>query len=178
MPTNPSYKNFRGLQFSRFSQLKQLSNRLEESFTSSTTLAPQVDDAVAWYNRADAFANLGCYEEALASFNKVIELQPNDHAAWLFRGVVLIHLRRYEEALISCDKALEIQPNDQEAWMFRGAALNYLGRYKEAYNSYDKALGVEKTSIWQKLTQLCKGLLQRPLTSLFGDRRTGRRFLK
>lgn len=111
-----------------------------------------------WYNQGDTLANLGCYEEALVSFNQALEIQPDDHAAWVFRGVVLIHLGRYSEALASCEKALAIQPNDKQAWIFRGAALHYLGQYKRAYTSYDKALGIQRQSGWQKLTQIFKGL--------------------
>jgi tetratricopeptide (TPR) repeat protein len=108
-----------------------------------------------WYNQGEALANSGCYTEALACFEKAVEIQPHDYGAWVFRGVMLIHLKRYEEALTSCEKALEIQPQDQQAWIFRGVALYYLGRYQEAYDSYNTALGrKQQQGWWQNLRQL------------------------
>lgn len=111
-----------------------------------------------WYEEGEQLANSGEYAQALTRFNQVVAIQPQNNAAWVFRGVVLIHLHCYEEALNSCEKALEIQPTDKQAWLFRGAALNHLGRYKQSYASYDKALGIERQSIWQKLTQIVKGI--------------------
>jgi len=106
-------------------------------------------------------ANLGRYQEALASFDRAVEVQPDDYAAWVFRGVVLIHLCRYPEALLSCNKALQIRPNDREAWTFRGVALYYLGRHEEAYTSYSKALGTNNTSQWQKFFYGLRKIIKR-----------------
>lgn len=126
-------------------QLQQSFNLCADTSTRAETSSyPQAEDCTAWYNRGDAFAHLGCYENALDCFNRSLEIQPSHQAAWVFRGVMLIHLNRYEQALASCDQALEIQPDIKEAWIFRGVALHYLGRYKQAYASYDKALGVNR----------------------------------
>lgn len=133
----------------------------KKAFGTSDTIGRQSGNHNAWYNRGEALANLGCYEEALASFDKAVEIQPDEYAAWVFRGVVLIHLNLYEEALSSCNKALEIQPDDREAWTFRGAALSHLGRYEEAYRSYDKALGIEEKSVCTKLKQRLMGFFNR-----------------
>lgn len=124
------------------------------------TLGFQPDEYKVWYNKGDALANLGRYEEALACFDQALAIQPDAHAAWVFRGVVLVQLARYSWALASCEKALAINPNDKQAWIVRGAALNYLGQYKQAYASYDKALGVERQPRWQKLSQMLKAIFR------------------
>ena len=121
----------------------------------NNSLEFQADEYI-WYNQGDALAKEGRYEEALASFDKALAIQPDYHAAWVFRAVVLTQLGRYSVALASCEKALAIQPNDKQAWIVRGAALSYLGYYKQAYASYDKALGIERQSGWQKVTQMLK----------------------
>lgn len=146
MLKNHSNSNFSRIKPAYLKQLQQSLSVCEDTFVSDDPLNPKIEDCTAWYNRGDAFANLGCYENALACFNKAVEVQPRDHAAWVFRGVVLIHLNCYEEALASCEQALEIQPDSKEAWVFRGAALHYLGRYKQAYASYDEALGINGKS--------------------------------
>ena len=74
-------------------------------------------------NAGKEFDKLGQYEQALISYDKAIELNPNDDSAWDKRGVVLERLGQYEQALISHDKAIEPNPNDESAWDNRGVAL-------------------------------------------------------
>jgi tetratricopeptide (TPR) repeat protein len=88
----------------------------------------------------------GCHEEALASFDKALELQPEFYIAWGNRGNALFNLERYEEAIASFDKALEIKPDSHNAWNNRGNALFNLERYEEAIASFDKALEIKPDS--------------------------------
>ncbi|MGJ5673865.1 MAG: tetratricopeptide repeat protein [Nostochopsis sp.] len=87
--------------------------------------------------------NLGRNQEAIASYDKALEIKPDDHQAWLNRGVALRYLGRNQEAIASWDKALEIKPDDHQAWLNRGVALRYLGRNQEAIASWDKALEIK-----------------------------------
>ena len=87
--------------------------------------------------------NLGRYEEALASYDQALKLQPDYLEAWHNRGNVLLNLGRYEEALASYDQALKIQPDAHEAWHNRGNALLNLGKYEEALASFDQALKIQ-----------------------------------
>jgi tetratricopeptide (TPR) repeat protein len=97
----------------------------------------------AWNNRGIALYDLGRYEEAVASYDKAIEIKPDDEEAWNNRGIALRNLGRYEEAVASYDKALEIKPDFETAWNNRGNALRNLGRYEEAVASYDKAIEIK-----------------------------------
>lgn len=126
----------------------------------------QANESKAWYEQGKVLAKEGCHDDALASFDRAIAIQPDNHLAWGFRAAVLIHLERYSEALANCEKALAIDPNYSEGWVFRGAALNYLGRYQQSYASYDRSLGIERKSAGQKLSQMFRGLfgLVSPLT--------------
>ncbi|PSB16868.1 hypothetical protein C7B61_11415 [filamentous cyanobacterium CCP1] len=108
---------------------------------SDATEETHLEDSTSWYGQGDVLAKQSRYDEALACFDRAIELQPDYHEAWVFRGVVLIHLERYQEALESCDRAIELCPTNSEAWIFRGAALHQLGNYRTAYASYEQALG-------------------------------------
>jgi tetratricopeptide (TPR) repeat protein len=45
-------------------------------------------------------------EDAIASFDKALELKPDLHEAWNNRGNALNDLGRWEEAIASYDKAL------------------------------------------------------------------------
>jgi tetratricopeptide (TPR) repeat protein len=80
------------------------------------------------------------YEEAIASYDKAVEIKPDYSDAWINRGNALAVLKRYEEASASYDKAIQFKPDDSEAWYNRGVALDDLKRYEEALASYDKAI--------------------------------------
>ncbi|WP_168535980.1 tetratricopeptide repeat protein [Anabaena sp. UHCC 0253] len=98
------------------------------------------------------WGKLGRYEEAIASFDKVLQFKPDNHDAWNNRGVALEKLGRYEEAIVSFDKALQFKPDDHDAWNNWGVALEKLGRYEEAIASYDQALQFKPDShaAWHK----------------------------
>jgi tetratricopeptide (TPR) repeat protein len=90
-----------------------------------------------------ALRELGRYEEAVASYDKAIEIKPDNDSAWNNRGNALDELGRYSEAIASYDKAIEIKPDNDSAWHNRGIALEKLGRYTEAVASYDKAIEIK-----------------------------------
>lgn len=83
------------------------------------------------------------YEQAVASYDKALEIKPDDHENWNNRGLALRNLGRYEEAIASYDKALKIKPDKYVSWDNRGVALRNLGRYEEAIVSYDQALKLQ-----------------------------------
>ncbi|REJ47589.1 MAG: tetratricopeptide repeat protein [Microcystis flos-aquae DF17] len=80
------------------------------------------------------------YEQAIASYDKALEIKPDYHEAWNNRGIALGNLGRFEQAIASYDQALEFKPDYHEAWNNRGIALRNLGRFEQAIASYDRAL--------------------------------------
>jgi tetratricopeptide (TPR) repeat protein len=79
-------------------------------------------------------------EEAVASYDRALQLKPDDYYAWNNRGVALRELGRLEETVASYDRALQLKPDDDYVWYKRGNALRDLGRLEEAVASYDRAL--------------------------------------
>jgi len=43
---------------------------------------------------------LSRYDEAIASYDKAIEIKPDDYEAWKNRGKALYQLSRYDEAIL------------------------------------------------------------------------------
>jgi CHAT domain-containing protein/Tfp pilus assembly protein PilF len=102
------------------------------------------DEAETWFNRGNQQYNAADFEEAIASFDKAIEIKPDFYDSWNWRGVVLCdHLHRYSDALVSFDKAIEIKPDFDSAWCNRGVALNKFGQYSDAIVSLDKAIEIK-----------------------------------
>ncbi len=108
--------------------------------------SPSLDPVQAselWHKKGLIHAMGKEYEQAIASYDKALEIKPDDHEAWYGRGFALGNLGRFAEAIASFDQALEIKPDDHEAWYNRGFALDDLGRFAEAIASYDKALEIK-----------------------------------
>ena len=82
-------------------------------------------------------------EEALASYDRALALEPRYVDAWNSRGTALKELRRYAEALESYDRVLAIVPDEPNALYNRGNALKEIKRYDESLASYEKARGLK-----------------------------------
>jgi len=84
---------------------------------------------------------MGRYEEAIESYDNVIEISSPDYAlgAWIDKGDILKKIGRYEEAIKAYDKAIEIYPNNSYALESKGLALEALGRNSEANAAFSEA---------------------------------------
>ena len=105
---------------------------------------------ILWGTKGVALGDLGRHEEAIASFDKALEIKPDNDQAWYNRGIALDNLGSYQEAIASYNQALEIKPDKDQAWYNRGIALGNLGSYEDAIASYDKALEIkpDKDQAW------------------------------
>ena len=85
-------------------------------------------------------AQASYHQQAIACWDKAIEIQPDYYQAWGNRGIALSNLGRLLEAIASYDKVLEFKPDDYLAWYYHGNALDETGQHEEAVASYDKAI--------------------------------------
>ncbi len=102
------------------------------------------DDIAATEQRAEAYWELGRFEEALLDLDGALDLDPNSARAYNSRGQVLAALDRFEEALVNADRALELAQDDEltsaYAQAARGLALGGLARFSEALQDLEAAL--------------------------------------
>lgn len=66
-------------------------------------------------NKGCILTKLGKYQEAIESYDKALEINPNDFDAWNNKGHALKDSGRYQEAITSYDKALKINPDFEPA---------------------------------------------------------------
>ncbi len=78
--------------------------------------------------------------EAVTSYEKAIQIQPDFAEAYSNRGGVLQELGQPGEAVESCNKAIQLKPDNPITYNNRGNALRDLGHLEEALNNYDKAI--------------------------------------
>jgi tetratricopeptide (TPR) repeat protein len=90
----------------------------------------------------------GRYEEALADFDRAIELDPEDDWAIISRGQTHRTMGRYAEALADFDRAIELEPESGWAIISRGETYEAMGRYAEALADFDRAIELEPESGW------------------------------
>ncbi|WP_257165685.1 tetratricopeptide repeat protein [Bradyrhizobium sp. SRS-191] len=114
----------------------------------------QHDHAVAWFSRAirqnpkiDYLTSLGFtlkqmgrLNDALAVFDKAIQLKPDDAELWKHMGAVLLAQDRGAEALLSYQHALAINPVHREAAFQSGLLLHGQQRYEEAIQAFTVCL--------------------------------------
>jgi FkbM family methyltransferase len=98
-------------------------------------------------NNANAWCYLGiaCYDqdrfdEAVASYQRAIQIQPQFPIAYNNLGNTLRMQKRLTEALACFDEALRQQPGYVNAHKNKGTALVWEGRLDEALESYGQAL--------------------------------------
>jgi Flp pilus assembly protein TadD len=86
---------------------------------------------------------LGRLDEAVTSFHKALNIQPDYTQAHSNLGNVFKELGRLDEAVESYHKALAIKPDLAEAHYNLGATFQDLGKLDEAVASYHKALAIK-----------------------------------
>ena len=92
-----------------------------------------------YFYRGAAQYDEGQLDEAIASFRKAIELQPDYAGAHNNLGAALHDKGQLDEAIISYRKAIELQPDYAEAHNNLGVALREAGQEEEAQRQLDEA---------------------------------------
>ncbi len=110
------------------------------ALSETMNLSVQDMDAITAYNNGADLASQGKFNEALASTNEALSLQPNFSLAWAQKAGLLVVLGRNEEAVTAADNAIAANSNISEAWASRADALNNLGKYAEALDSARQAV--------------------------------------
>ena len=110
--------------------------------------AVEVDPSVAaaHVNLGNARRLLGRRDDALASYERALHLQPGHTRALKGRGLLLWESYRPAESLAVYEELLAIEPDYADGWIMRGACHDRLGRAEEAVASYRKALEFTHTS--------------------------------
>ncbi|WP_422928855.1 tetratricopeptide repeat protein [Singulisphaera sp. PoT] len=118
-------------------------NRLDLLYQVLEERAHARGTALDWHELGYCHNALENFGEAVISFEKAIEIDPNNASPWVSKGDALAGLGRHEDAILCFDKAIEIDPNDDSAWASKGDALAGLGRREDAILCFDKAIEID-----------------------------------
>ncbi len=97
----------------------------------------------------------GSSGEALAAYDRAIDLDPDNEEAWVGRGYAQSRLAffnkepaRYNESLLSFERAIELNQSHSSAWSGKSNVLSIMGRYVEAIEAYDASLEIDPEQPW------------------------------
>ena len=109
------------------------------------TLACTSNNALAHYNFGMTILPKGRADEALAHFQKAVELDPNHARAQVGLGAALFQKGQVDEAIAHFQKALtmEITPDPSGVYYDLGLALLQQGRVDEAIAHFQKAMEIQ-----------------------------------
>jgi tetratricopeptide (TPR) repeat protein len=74
------------------------------------SINPQLENAGAWNNIGVSLSYFGRYEDAVAAYERAIEIDPQHAWSWYNKGIALGKLGRDEESKEAFEKAHEIDP--------------------------------------------------------------------
>jgi len=104
---------------------------------------PEVQLAIGALNRGT-----GSYPAAIASFERVLELDPQNLDAYLGLGNTYDALGRTSDAEQAFRHAIEIRPSCWNCFNELGAFLNEHARYKEAADAWRKVTELTPDNVW------------------------------
>lgn len=99
-----------------------------------------LDSAKAHFNLALAYEKEGKYNEAIAEYNRVLEIDPNYFLVYNNIGNIYTSKNLYDEAIIEYRRCLEIEPNYFLAYNNLGNIYGLRQEYNKAIESYEKSI--------------------------------------
>ncbi|MGN6630323.1 MAG: tetratricopeptide repeat protein [Candidatus Nitrosocosmicus sp.] len=135
-PSNDSIPTFSGSIDPQYGQQRQQ----HEYRSINKPIEPDLKNAVDYYNKGISLYYLGSYNEAIACYDKAIELNPDYTDAYYNKGLLLNHLGDHNQAIACYDKAIELDPQFSWPYYNKGIILTAYGYNNEAIACYDKAI--------------------------------------
>jgi putative GTP pyrophosphokinase len=110
--------------------------------------------SLIYKHRGMAFFARSHYEEALADFDKSLELDPGSYKSSYYSGIILAVLRKYSEAIEAFNKSLELNPYQPYCFYRRGQVYYHMEDYPQALADCESALALESFEAASKFRQL------------------------
>lgn len=101
----------------------------------------------ALYNRGMLYYQDASFAEAIADFDKAIELAPEDSELYLQRGDIYAEMGKTDLAIADFSKAIESMPDNPEAYYLRARAYEDKGENTLALADFEKVLELEKEGV-------------------------------
>ena len=87
------------------------------------------------------------YDQAIADYTQIIELQPYCADAYLKRGYAYLQINKFAKAIADYSQAVELKPYSAETYQIRGAAYGNNRLYARAIADANKAIELRPTYV-------------------------------
>lgn len=118
-------------------KIQALTEQLERLKSANAQLSFTANDDV---EQGKAFYFESRYEDAIACYDRALQMEPENPKAWFSRGAALVKLQQLDEALTAYERAIELKPDSPEAWFGRGTVLTKQQQLETAIAAYDRAI--------------------------------------
>jgi tetratricopeptide (TPR) repeat protein len=105
-----------------------------------------LENAPYYRYRANAYANKGDYDRAIADYTEAIKLDPKDSLAYLYRGNLYLIKGDYDRTIADYTQAIRLDPNISLAYNNRGGAYANKGDYDRAIADFTQAIELNPNS--------------------------------
>ena len=95
-----------------------------------------------WVKEGNKYRNAKQYREAIAAYDRAINLDPQNADAYSSRGVAYRELKEYQRAIADYDRAIALNQQDANTYYNRGNAYRELKEYRKAIADYDRAIAL------------------------------------
>ena len=105
-----------------------------------------MNDLLVWNELGTIYFKIGCYEEAIAAYEKAIELAPECGWPYSNLGLTYSHQGKYAEAVPLYRKSVELLKSNREkaiSWNRLGDAYRRLNDGNKAMMAYQKAVELD-----------------------------------
>jgi len=106
-------------------------------------VADYPDEALAYIGSGLIQETAGQMDEAVVSYTRAIELDPNNTVAYSNRANVYQQLGKHTEAIADYTKSIEVDPENADAYLNRGLAHYDLQEYDQAIPDFEAALQID-----------------------------------
>jgi tetratricopeptide (TPR) repeat protein len=135
-PEHPHALHFLGVLHAQRGRYDEACRLIEQSLTFHRS-------AQAYSHLGNALKGLRRFDDAVASYDAAIALDPAYAEAPYNRGNALRELGRFDEAIASYEQAIAIRPRYTPAHFARAVLLKQFARFSDAVASFDAALALE-----------------------------------
>jgi tetratricopeptide (TPR) repeat protein len=111
-------------------------------------LSTYIDQKILYFFMGNLQDTVGELEDAIVSYNKVIEFDPNFSMAYANRGLAYAKLLQYENASKDYEKAINLSPKDVVAYNNRGVLYVTLLDYPRAIDDFSKVIELDPNAAY------------------------------
>ena len=114
--------------------------------------------AKGYSDRGVSYFKKGQYDQAIADYNRAIEINPKDAKAYNNRGIAYGEKGQYGLSIADFNKVLEISPRDADAYINRGHTYMKSGNKQKACSDWKRAceLGLCANYDWAERNGVCQ----------------------